>query len=61
MDGGDQKWTQSFRSLGTLKSPASQEWNDQLGWFLHTDTNLRKLKNALIIIGWAWSEMGKTL
>ena len=47
--------------LGTLKSPASQEWNDKLGWFLYTDTNLRKLKNALIIIGWAWSKMGKTL
>ena len=36
----------SLLGPGTLKSPASQEWNDQLSWFLHTDTNLWKLKNA---------------
>ena len=28
-------------------------------FFLHVDTNLGKLVD-LIIIGWAWSKMGKT-
>ena len=44
--------------LGTLKSIVSQEWIDELGWFLHADT---KVKVTLIIIGWAWSKMGKAL
>ena len=47
--------------LGTLKSIVSQEWIDELGWFLHADTNLGKVKVTLIIIGWAWSKMGKAL
>ena len=40
--------------LGTLKSVVSQEWTDELGWFLLTDTNLWKLR----VMGWCgrkWS------
>ena len=29
--------------------------------FLHADTNFGKLKVTLIIIGWAWSKIGKAL
>ena len=32
-------------------------WTD----FLHSDTNLLKLKATLTIIGWVWSKMGKAL
>ena len=41
----------------SLKSSVSQEW---MKWtdFLHTDTNLGKLK---VTIGWIWSKMGKVL
>ena len=38
---------------GTLESAVSQD--------LHTHTNLGKLKVTVIIIGWAWSKMGKAL
>ena len=43
--------------VGSLKSSVSQEW---MKWtdFLHTDTNLGKLK---VTIGWIWSKMGKVL
>ena len=36
--------------LGTLKSAVSQGPIDEMNWFLYADTNLRKLKVALIII-----------
>ena len=47
--------------LGTLKSAVSQEWTDELGWFLLTDTNLWKLRVTLIIIGLVWSKMVEAL
>ena len=37
--------------------------NELMNWadFLHADTNLWKLKVTLMITGWVWSKMGKTL
>ena len=47
-----------FLSHGTLKSAVSQEWMDELSWFLDVHTYSGKLKITLIVIGWAWSNMG---
>ena len=45
-----------FLGVGTLKSAVFQEyWAD----VLHADIHLGKLKVTLIIVGWAWSKMGK--
>ena len=44
-----------------LGTALSQEWIDEMGWFLHADTNLRKLKVTSIITGWACSKIGETL
>ena len=34
----------SSLSLGILKSALSQEWIDEMSWFLHANTDLGKLK-----------------
>ena len=43
--------------VGYLKSVASQEWTNEMSWFLHADTNLGNLKVTLIFIGWVWTKM----
>ena len=50
MDDGD-KNGHGLLGLVTLKSAVSQEWVNKLDCFLHTDTNLWKLKVTLIIFG----------
>ena len=42
---------------GILKSALSQEWIDELSWFLHADTNSGNLKVTLMFILWAWPNM----
>ena len=43
---------------GIQRSSVSQKQTDRVTWFLHADTNLRKLKVTLIIFWWVWSKMG---
>ena len=41
------------------KSTISLEQNDEKAWFfLHVDTDLRKLKVDWKMLEWAWSKMG---
>ena len=47
----------SLLSHWTLKSAKSQEWINELSWFLHAHTNSGKLKVTLIIIWWTWQKM----
>ena len=51
----------SLLGLGTLKSAVSQEWIDEMSWYLPAHTNLGKLNITSIIIGWACSKIGETL
>ena len=41
----------SLLGNGTLKPALSQEWIDEMSWFLHADANLGKLNVNVIIIG----------
>ena len=60
LGGCGQKWAWPFRSWNSEIYCISREWIDKKLNFFPVDTNLGKLVFNLIIIGWAWSKMGKT-
>ena len=40
---------------GTLKLTVSEEWTDEINWFLHVDTDSQKLKADQIFFFFEWA------